>query len=336
MDEYRYRWECLRRNPEFQRDSAEYQREVWDAISGDLDVAKDAAGIPAWARRQSEAIRRFETKYPLASFHHVFAVGKASPFLFDPAWMVAKGQTATSDMTEHGGRHAPSPDDLGADARNNYDAMPEQIKTLWRHTYAATIFAATRIFLPITAATRLEHIRKLWSEVQRQQVRCYGPEALASAKRKHLPSTRYELRLRVWDAVEAGRPMREVARTHRLSIWTAYRYYYQAAGDIDPKGFEGLRTPEGMQAHVRSCAACRAAEAAGTSDKYCRWMQRHLPSSRRYAAERLKSFAVRSISTSLDLCWIFTPRRLRWPGSVRWRRGGLPLIALRSLRDDPH
>jgi hypothetical protein len=276
MDEYRYRWECLRRNPEFRRDSAEYQREVLGAISGELDVAKDAAGIPAWARRQSEAIRRFETKYPLASFHHVFAVGKASPFLFDPAWMVAKGQAATTHMTEHGGRQAPSPDDLGSDARKNYEAMPEQIKTLWRQTYAATIFAETRMFLPITATTRLEHIRKLWPEVQRQQARCYEPEALASVKRKRRPSTRYELGLRVWDAVEAGKAMREVARTHRLSIWTAYRYYYQAARDIDPKGFEGLRTPEDMVDHVRSCAVCTAAQATGTSDKYCPWMQRQL------------------------------------------------------------
>jgi hypothetical protein len=276
MDEYRYRWECLRRNPEFRRDSAEYQREVWGAISGDLDVAKDAAGIPAWARRQSEAISRFETKYPLASFRHVFAVGKASPFLFDPAWMVAKGQAATTHMTEHGERKAPSPDDLGSDARKNYEAMPEQIKTLWRQTYAATIFAETRMFLPITATTRLEHIRKLWPEVQRQQARCYEPEALASVKRKRRPSTRYELGLRVWDAVEAGKAMREVARTHRLSIWTAYRYYYQAARDIDPKGFEGLRTPEDMVDHVRSCAVCTAAQATGTSDKYCPWMQRQL------------------------------------------------------------
>jgi hypothetical protein len=276
MDEYRYRWECLRRNLEFQRDSAEYQREVWGALGGELDVTKDASGIPAWARHQSEAIRRFETKYPLASFQHVFAVGKASPFLFDPAWMVAKGQAATTYMTEHDGRQAPSPDELGPDARKNYDAMPEHIKTLWRQTYAATIFAETRMFFPITAATRLEHIRKLWPEVRRQQIRCYGPEALASAKRKRRPSTRYELGLRVWDAFEAGKPMREVARTHRLSIWTAYRYYYQTARDIDPKGVEGLRTPEDMEAHVRSCAVCAAAQATGTSDKYCPWMQRQL------------------------------------------------------------
>jgi hypothetical protein len=70
--------------------------------------------------------------------------------------------------------------------------------------------------------------------------------------------------------------MREVARAHRLTISTAYRYYKEVAKDIDPTRMEGLRTPEDFEAHVRSCPQCAAALAAGTSDKYCPWMQRQV------------------------------------------------------------
>ena len=66
--------------------------------------------------------------------------------------------------------------------------------------------------------------------------------------------------------------MREVARAHRLTISTAYRYYKEVAKDIDPTRMKGLRTPGDFEAHVRSCPQCAAALAAGP------WMQRQVGS----------------------------------------------------------
>lgn len=276
MDEHRYRWECLQRNPEFKRDLTAHQREVLEIMGAVFDGAKDRSGWPVRDQRYAEVVQQFRAKYQLAAGDYMWAVMKAAPFVFDPAWLVAATNVVTNHVGSHPDTPALSPDEAAPSARARFEDMPEIIKTGWRQKYAATVFAAARMFVPITPATRLEHLRTLWPEIRRQQLRCYGPDALATVTRTRAPSTRYERRLRIWDAVEKGRSMREVARAHRLPISTAYRYYKEVAKDIDPTPMEGLRTPGDFEAHVRSCTECAAALAAGTSDKYCPWMQRQV------------------------------------------------------------
>ena len=276
MDEHGYRWECLQRNPEFTRDLAAHEREVLEIMGADSDGAKDRSGWPVRDLRYAEVVRQFRAKYQLADADYIWAVMKPAPFVFDPAWLVAATKVITSHVGPESGAPAPSPDETALSARTIFENMPEIIKTGWRQIYAPTVFAAARMFVPITPATRLEHLRKLWPEIRRQQLRCYGPDRLAMVTRPGRASRRYETRLKIWDAVEKGRSMREVARAHRLTKSTAYRYYKEAAKDIDPTRVEGLRTSEDLEAHVRSCTQCAAAQAAGTSDEYCPWMQRQL------------------------------------------------------------
>jgi hypothetical protein len=276
MDEHWYRWECLQRNPEFTQDLAAHQREVLEIMGADFDGAKDRSGWPVRDLRYAEVVRRFRTKYQLADADYIWAVMKPAPFVFDPAWLVAATNVVTSHVGPESGAPAPSPDEAASAARTIFENMPEIIKTGWRQMYAPTVFAAARMFIPITPMTRLEHLRKLWPEIRRQQLRCYGPDGLATVTRRGAASRRYQTRLQIWDAVETGRSMREVARAHRLTMSTAYRYYKEAAKDIDPTRLEGLRTAEEVETHVRSCTQCTAAQAAGTSDKYCSWMQRQV------------------------------------------------------------
>jgi transposase-like protein len=276
MDEHLYRWECLQRNPEFTRDLATHEHEVLEIMGADFDGAKDRSGWPVRDLRYAEVVRQFRAKYQLADADYLWAVMKPAPFVFDPAWLVAATKVVTSHVGPESGALAPSPDETALSARTIFENMPAIIKIGWRQIYAPTVFAAARMFVPITPTTRLEHLRKLWPEIRRQQLRCYGPAKLATVTRPSTASTRYEVRLRIWDAVEKGRSMREVARAHRLTKSTAYRYYKEAAKDIDPTRVEGLRTSEDLEAHVRSCTKCAAAQAAGTSNEYCPWMQRQL------------------------------------------------------------
>lgn len=280
MDYERYRWECLQRNPEFQRDVVQLLEAFPGVVRGRFGPSGSWIGPEGEKEalaRFAEERARFEEKYPLVTFDYVFMVRHSAPLLYDPAWAVARSQAALEYLTKHGGQAPPSDDAVAEGTREIYMKMDSVAKTAVRCTPGHAIFEIARIFLPIGPSTRLEHVRKLWRLIRRQQELCYGPAVVRNVKRERRSSQRYEQRLTVWDDVEVRKkPIKKIAKTLGKSIWTVYRLYYEAVRDIDPARLEVLRTPEGMRTHVRLCATCSDAERSGRSDDYCGWMQRQL------------------------------------------------------------
>ncbi len=281
VDRERYRLECLWRNPEFQRDRAEFVAAYPGPTQGRYGSSKNEwIGPPGEkeALARFDAMRaKFEEKYPLMTWNYSFAIRQSAPLVHDPAWISAVNQAHSEYQAQHGGQAPPSDDAIVERAREIYGKMDAEEKMAIRCTPGHVIFGQAQILVPIGPSMRREDFRKLWPLIRHQQELRYGPEALRTMKRQRGSSQRCELRLRVWDDYEVrSRPIRTIAKALGKSKWTVYRIYHEAVGDIDTTRLATLRTPEEMQRHRSSCERCRAAERTGRSDDYCPWMQGQL------------------------------------------------------------